>query len=328
MGDAHGSASIAARLGYASPMTPIFNADVRLVGFFDGTYLFDVDNEWIGFHDRGNVFALGGRWLGPLRDGSFQDLDGRVVGWLTGSRPATGMKPSAPLNPKLPLHPKRPLRPRTPLPPPVPMQPGGGWSPLSWAQWMGKAPVAAAAPAELHIAPFVDADADAFFRYLGEQLAENGRDGRWFIPIAPTDAGIPAAKQQAFLKGFATPPGEPGWRRGWIARDARGEVAGHIDLRAYPDAFTGHRCMLGMGVRHDLRRAGLATRLLAEATRWAAAQGLRWIDLEVLSANEAAVALYRREGFLMQGGRPDLYVIDGVSLGEIWMARKLPPAGA
>ena len=307
-------------------MTPIFNADIRLVGFFDGTYVFDLGNDWVAFLDRGNVFASGGRWLGPLKDGTFQDHEGRAVAWLAGSRPATGMKPSAPMNPKRPLHPKRPLRPRTPLPPPVPMLPGGGWSPLTWAQWMGKAPLAEAAavdPESLTIAQTTDADFDALFRYLGEQLAENGRDGLWFMPLAPTGAGIPSGKRQAFRDGFATPMGEPGWRRGWIARDARGEVAGHIDLRAHPDAFTGHRCVLGMGVRRDLRRVGLATRLLAHATRWASAQGLKWIDLQVLSANEAAVAFYRREGFLMQGGRPDMFVIDGVSLGELWMARKV-----
>ena len=311
-------------------MTPIFNCDIRLVGFFDGTYLFDLDNAWVAFLDRGNVFACDGRWLGPLNDGTFQDHDGRAVGWLAGSRPATGMKPPAPLNPKSPLHPKRPLRPRTPLPPQYPMQPGGGWSKLSWAQWMGQTSVAQAADVDvgaLAIEPLVDADLAAFFRYLGEQMAENGRDGRWFMPMAPTDVGIPDDKRQSFRDGFATPLGERGWRRGWIARDARGDVAGHIDLRAHPDAFTGHRCVLGMGVRHDLRRLGLASRLLAHATAWAAAQGLKWIDLQVLSANEPAVALYRREGFLMQGGRPDMFVIDGVSLGEIWMARKVPVAG-
>ena len=75
----------------ASAMTPIFNADVRLVGFFDGTYLFDLDNDWVAFHDRGNLFGRGGRWLGPLKDGTFQDHDGRAVAWLAGSRPATGM---------------------------------------------------------------------------------------------------------------------------------------------------------------------------------------------------------------------------------------------
>ena len=312
-------------------MTPIFNADIRLVGFFDGSSVFDLDNDWVAFHDRGNVFACGGRWLGPLKDGTFQDHEGRAVAWLAGSRPATGMKPHAPMNPKLPLHPKRPLRPRTPLPPPVPMLPGGGWSPLSWAQWIGKAPLPGAAgvdPASIAIAPTADADLDALFGYLAEQLAENGRDGLWFMPLAPTDAGIPAEKRQSFRDGFATPVGEPGWRRGWLARDARGEVAGHIDLRAHPDAFTGHRCVLGMGVRRDLRRVGLATRLLAHATQWASAQGLKWIDLQVLSANEAAVALYRREGFLMLGGRPDMFVIDGVSLGELWMARRVPAPDA
>ena len=302
-------------------MTPIFDSDVRLVGFFDGAYLFDADNEWVAFHERGHVFARGGRWLGPLDEGTFQDPDGRAVAFLAGAQPATGRKPVRPMNPKLPLHPKRPLRPRTPLPPQYPMQPAGGWSKLGWAQWLEKSPPVE--PAVVTIEPMTDADVDEFFGYLGEQIAENGRDGRWFMPMAPTDAGIPREKQQSFRDGFAAPVGERGWRRGWIARDARGKVAGHIDLRAHPDAFTAHRCVLGMGVRHDLRRIGLATRLLARATDWASAQGLKWIDLQVLSANEPAVALYRREGFLMQGGRPDMFVIDGVSLGEIWMARKV-----
>ena len=150
-----------------------------------------------------------------------------------------------------------------------------------------------------------------------------GRDGAYFMPMAPTDAGISPERQKGFRDGLDTAVGEPGWRRGWIARDARGGVAGHVDLRAHAEPFTGHRCQLGMGVQRDHRRIGLASRLLAHATHWAAAQGLQWIDLQVLSSNEPAVALYRREGFLMQGGKPAMYVIDGVSLGEMWMARKV-----
>jgi ribosomal protein S18 acetylase RimI-like enzyme len=310
-------------------VTPIFDAGVRLVGFFDGTYLFDLNNDWVAFHDRDNVFAASGRWLGPLRAGTFLDLDGRPVGWLVGARPTTGLKPSAPMLPKRPLHPKRPLRPRTPLPPPTPMQPGGGWSPLSWAQWMGTTPVAVVPVvdvASLRIEPIADADFDAFFHYLGEQLAENGRDGVYFQPMAPTTAGVPPGRQQAFRDGLGVAVGEPGWRRGWLARDAHGDVVGHVDLRAHPEPFTGHRCVLGMGVRRDHRRIGLASRLLALATQWATEQGLRWMDLQVLSSNEAAVALYRREGFQMQGGKPDMFVIDGVSLGEVSMARRLSPS--
>jgi len=306
-------------------MTPIFDAHVRLVGFFDGIYLFDLANEWMAFHDRENVFAPGGRWLGALKAGTFLDAEGRAVAWLAGARPTTGMRPQPPMNPKRPLPPKRPLRPRAPLPPPAPMLPGGGWSPLTWAQWLGHEPVAAAVidVAALAIEPIDTSNREAFFAYLGEQLAENGRDGKWFQPMAPTTAGVPQSKRDAFCSGFDTAFGEPGWRRGWIARDPQGRVAGHIDLRAHANPFSGHRCELGMGVRLDLRRQGLASRLLAHASAWAGAQGLRWIDLMVLSANEPAVALYRREGFLMQGGRPDAFVIDGQSLGEIWMARKV-----
>ena len=123
-------------------MTPLFDAHLRPVAFFDGTYLFDIDNEWIAFHDRGQMFARGGRWLGPFNDGTCQDHDGMAVAWLAGSQPATGMKPARPMNPRLPLHPKRPLRPRTPLPPPPPLTPGGGGSKRSWAHWQGKDPEA------------------------------------------------------------------------------------------------------------------------------------------------------------------------------------------
>jgi ribosomal protein S18 acetylase RimI-like enzyme len=308
-------------------MTPIYDANVRLVAFFDDTYLFDVNNEWIAFHDRGNVFASSGRWLGPLKAGTFLDHDGMAVAWLAGSRPTTGMKPAPPMNPKRPINPKRPLRPRTPLPPPVPMLPGGGWSKLSWAQWLGHDPVAGAPvidAASIRIEPIADADLDAFFRYLGEQLAENGRGGVWFQPMVSMADGIPASKQQAFKDGFAAAMGEPGWRRGWLARDAQGRVCGHIDLRAHPSPFSAHRCQLGMGVQREHRRIGLARRLLAHATQWASEQGLRWIDLQVLSSNEPAVALYRAEGFLMQGGKPEMYIIEGVSLGEVEMARRVP----
>ena len=314
-------------------MTPVFNADVRLVAFFDGTYLFDLDNEWVAFAAHGHVFARGGRWLGPFKGGSCQDHDGLPVAWLAGSQPTSNMKPARPMNPRLPLHPKRPLRPRMPLPPPYPLQPAGGWSKLTWAQWLGKEPVAEAVQVEVDAVPIVDLGEDAldeFFRYLGDHLADNGRDGAYFMPMtrAESGAGLPADRLQSFRNGLGIAVGEPGWRRAWVARDARGRVVGHVDLRAHPEAHAGHRCLLGMGVDRGHRRLGLARRLLAHATQWAAGQDLRWIDLRVLSANEAAVALYRADGFQMQGGTPDMFWIDGQSLGYLFMARKVARAAA
>ena len=127
------------------------------------------------------------------------------------------------------------------------------------------------------------ADLPALFAYLGEQLTENGRHGNpLFQPMAPTsDPAVPPAMKARFTNGLATPVGEPGWRRAWIAVGAHGEIAGHIDLRARPDAEASHRVLLGMGVHRDHRRAGLGMRLIGTARGWAGAQpGFDWIDLD------------------------------------------------
>ena len=175
------------------------------------------------------------------------------------------------------------------------------------------------------VRPATPEDLPALFAYLGEQLAENGRDGApLFQPMEQTDAGVPPAMQERFASGMATPVGEPGWRHVWIALDDAGEVAGHVDLRGHPETASKHRAVLGMGVRHDLRRAGLGTRLVQEALAWArATPPLEWVDLEVLSQNHKARALYVRTGFQVTGEVPDQYRIGGVPVGAVSMSFRL-----
>ncbi|WP_409269057.1 GNAT family N-acetyltransferase [Massilia sp. BHUDP2] len=173
------------------------------------------------------------------------------------------------------------------------------------------------------IRPATANDLPALFAYLGEQLAENGRDGLLFQPMAPTTDGVPLAMRERFSAGMASSPGHPGWRHVWIALDEDGTIAGHIDLRGRLDAASSHRTLLGMGVRHDLRRAGLGTRLVQEALAWARASGFAWVDLEVLSQNHKARALYVRMGFVETGEVPDLYRIEGQSVGAVSMSLRL-----
>lgn len=169
-------------------------------------------------------------------------------------------------------------------------------------------------------------DLPALFAYLGEQLTENGRDGMpLFQPMARTDDPVvPEAMQARFSGGMATPLGEPGWRRVWIAIDEQGAIAGHIDLRARPEPQSAHRALLGMGVQRAYRRHGLGARLVDMALTWAGATApLEWVDLDVLSVNLAARRLYERSGFVQTGEVPDLYRIDGESHGSVTMSRRL-----
>ena len=175
----------------------------------------------------------------------------------------------------------------------------------------------------ISIRPATANDLPALFAYLGEQLAENGRDGVLFQPMAPTLEGVPLAMRERFSAGMASSPGHPGWRHVWIALDDDGAIAGHIDLRGRPEPASSHRTLLGMGVRHDLRRTGLGTRLVREALAWARASGFAWVDLEVLSQNHKARALYVRMGFHVTGEMPDLYRIEGQSIGAVSMSLSL-----
>jgi ribosomal protein S18 acetylase RimI-like enzyme len=175
------------------------------------------------------------------------------------------------------------------------------------------------------IRPADAADLPAFFVYLDDHLRDNGRDGApLFQPLARAQSQLPPGLKASFVEGVAIPVGEPRWRRLWLALDARGSIAGHIDLRARPEPLARHRAMLGMGVHRAYRRRGLGAQLLAAAVDWARAQdGLQWIDLEVLSENHPAVALYLRAGFTMTARIEDMLQIDGVSQDLSYMSLAL-----
>ena len=159
------------------------------------------------------------------------------------------------------------------------------------------------------------ADLAPFFAYLDDHLRDNGADGTpLFQPMAAGQPRLPAGLRIAFIKGLDIPLGQPGWRRLWLAIDAGGEIAGHIDLRARPEPASTHRAMLGMGVHRVWRRRGLGRRLLETAAGWARADtGIAWIDLEVLSANLPAVELYAHAGFATVARVADMLRIEGVS---------------
>lgn len=119
-------------------MTPVFDRNTNLVGWFNGTNFFDLNLNWVAFESNGHVFSSRSlAWLGPLQNGSFQDQNGKAVAWLEGVSPSNSLKPLMPLRPLQPLLPLRPLRPLNPLKPLAPLTPLGGWSQLSWKQWLG-----------------------------------------------------------------------------------------------------------------------------------------------------------------------------------------------
>jgi ribosomal protein S18 acetylase RimI-like enzyme len=65
--------------------------------------------------------------------------------------------------------------------------------------------------------------------------------------------------------------------------------------------------ILDLAVPTDRRRRGFGLGLLRGFVAFAGDRGVRQIFLEVRESNEAAIGLYRKEGFSLTGRRPNYY---------------------
>ena len=103
---------------------------------------------------------------------------------------------------------------------------------------------------------------------------------------------------------------------------ARGEVVGHLSLYVYPEPRMRHAGHFGMAVRDDWQGKGVGTKLLESAIdladNW---WGLTRLDLRVFVDNAAAIALYRKFGFEIEGTHEQFALRDGEYVDAYVMAR-------
>jgi ribosomal protein S18 acetylase RimI-like enzyme len=100
---------------------------------------------------------------------------------------------------------------------------------------------------------------------------------------------------------------------GTLVAVAGEEVIGSIHVDASRHGFG----ELGMAVMREWRGRGVGSALLAAAIDWARERGLHKLSLSVFPHNTAAVALYRKHGFVEEGRRVKQY---RRSSGELWDA--------
>jgi ribosomal-protein-alanine N-acetyltransferase len=105
------------------------------------------------------------------------------------------------------------------------------------------------------------------------EILATGSDG-------PVMAAAWVAEVEGALVGFA------------VVRWLRGETAAELE---------------NLLVAQPYRRKGIATRLIRACTAWAAKAGAGALRLEVRASNAAALALYRRLGFVSVGVRRAYY---------------------
>ena len=96
-----------------------------------------------------------------------------------------------------------------------------------------------------------------------------------------------------------------------IVAVARDQIIGLIHVEASRHGFG----EFGMLVDREWRGRGVGSALIQAAIGWARDQGLHRLCLEVFPQNEAAIALYRKCGFVAEGRRVKHY---RRANGELW----------
>jgi ribosomal protein S18 acetylase RimI-like enzyme len=81
----------------------------------------------------------------------------------------------------------------------------------------------------------------------------------------------------------------------------RGRLVGHVTVQRERHPVTHHVASLSIAVAADARGRGIGRRLMDEAIAWATRAGVEKLVLSVYPHNEAAIALYKRVGFVEEG---------------------------
>lgn len=120
-------------------MNAIFDKKCILVAWlYEDKYIFDKDMRWIGFIQDEYIFNNRCRWLGGFYKHTVVDKAGKAIAWEEGYSPRSRLSLITPLIPLIPLTPLNPLTPLTPLTPLIPLVPQGGWSALSWDNFLNQ----------------------------------------------------------------------------------------------------------------------------------------------------------------------------------------------
>ncbi len=166
-------------------------------------------------------------------------------------------------------------------------------------------------------------DHEVFVDHVRAHLGENGVEGTpLFTPNGKHDPFDIHAQRARFREALVIEVGRPGWMRVWGAFE-RGALVGHVDLRARHEPSTGHRALLGLGIRAPYRGRGIGRVLIKEALAWARTQPLAWVDLFVFASNTRAQTLYESFGFSETGRTRDLFRVDGQSIDDVAMTLQL-----
>ncbi|EEG76365.1 GNAT family N-acetyltransferase [Dethiobacter alkaliphilus] len=110
----------------------------------------------------------------------------------------------------------------------------------------------------------------------------------------------------------------------FVVENNDGRLVGYLRALGGEYEKSRHTAYITMGVLQEFTGQGLGTRLLETLDEWAQHNGIHRLELIVMQPNKAAIGLYEKMGYEIEGTKRDSLFIDGVYVDEYYMGKLLP----
>ncbi|MDQ0232631.1 GNAT family N-acetyltransferase [Metabacillus malikii] len=107
-----------------------------------------------------------------------------------------------------------------------------------------------------------------------------------------------------------------------IAEDEN-KLVGYLLINGGKSRRNKHSGYIVIGIHKKFRGKGIGTLLFEELNQWAFKHNLHRLELTVVTRNKAALALYQKIGFEIEGTKRDSLFINGEYLDEYYMSKIL-----
>jgi RimJ/RimL family protein N-acetyltransferase len=155
-------------------------------------------------------------------------------------------------------------------------------------------------------------DAEVLEKFMQSLIAEN-------LPVLYTKAASPTLDE---IITFISAHSDPNVSLLIVVID-EGRLIGMLDADIHRNSQRSHCASFGMSVLNEYRRHGVGSVLLAELFLWAKKHQLNRIELEVFSNNLAAIGLYKKMGFWVEGVKKEAVRVGAGYVDLVQMVRRV-----
>jgi ribosomal protein S18 acetylase RimI-like enzyme len=109
----------------------------------------------------------------------------------------------------------------------------------------------------------------------------------------------------------------------WLIALDKEDMVGEIDVTIKNLSRLKHNGYLTIGILPSHQNIGLGHKLMHEAIAWSKAQGLRRLEVSVISSNIKALKFYQRHGFSIDGIKKNAINENNTFIDDIFMSVNL-----